>query len=26
VLAPVLEHAVQTLRGDSRHGNHRHGS
>ena len=25
VLAPVLEHAVQTLRGDSRHGNHRHG-
>jgi molybdopterin adenylyltransferase len=24
VLAPVLEHAVQTLRGDSRHG-HRHG-
>ena len=25
VIAPVLEHAVQTLRGDSRHGNHRHG-
>ena len=26
VIAPVLEHAVQTLRGDSRHGNHSHGS
>ena len=25
VIAPVLEHAVQTLRGDSRHGNHRPG-
>jgi len=25
VLAPVLEHAVKTLRGDSSHGNHRHG-
>ena len=25
VIAPVLEHAVQTLRGDSSHGNHRHG-
>ena len=26
VIAPVLEHGVQTLRGDSRHGHHRHGS
>jgi molybdopterin adenylyltransferase len=25
VIAPVLEHAVQTLRGDSSHGNHRAG-
>jgi molybdopterin adenylyltransferase len=25
VIAPVLRHAVQTLRGDSRHGNHRPG-
>ena len=25
VIAPVLEHAVQTLRGDSSHGRHRHG-
>ena len=25
VIAPVLEHAVQTLRGDSSHGNGRHG-
>src|SRR5688500_8647567 len=25
VIAPVLEHAVQTLRGDSGHGDHRHG-
>jgi molybdenum cofactor synthesis domain-containing protein len=25
VIAPVLQHAVQTLRGDSSHGNHRHG-
>ena len=25
VIAPVLEHAVQTLRGESRHGSHRHG-
>ena len=25
VIAPVLGHAVQTLRGDSSHGNHRHG-
>src|SRR5215213_105755 len=25
VIAPVLPHAVQTLRGDSSHGNHRHG-
>ena len=25
VIAPVLEHAVKTLRGDSRHGNHRSG-
>jgi molybdenum cofactor synthesis domain-containing protein len=25
VIAPVLRHAVQTLRGDSSHGSHRHG-